>query len=68
VEIIAGGGIVKPKIRELREEKHWSQKYLAEVLGVGQNTLSRWERGAYYPSLAYLSNITENTPPSSRWR
>lgn len=50
---------MKPKIRELREEKHWSQKYLAEVLGVGQNTLSRWERGAYYPSLAYLYKLEE---------
>jgi transcriptional regulator with XRE-family HTH domain len=31
-------------IRELREERDWTQKDLAEEMGVTTNTVARWER------------------------
>lgn len=31
-------------IRELRDERHWSQQALADRLGVHVITVSRWER------------------------
>lgn len=34
-------------IRELREQKDWSQEKLAEVMGVAANTVSRMENGKY---------------------
>lgn len=33
------------KIRRWREERHWSQEYLAEVAGIGVRTVQRIERG-----------------------
>lgn len=37
-------------IRNLRAEKKWSQKEMAEYLGVEQATVSRLERGEWPPS------------------
>lgn len=34
-------------IREARKRKGWSQLALARALGVGNNTVSRWETGVY---------------------
>ncbi len=34
------------KLKELRQSKNMSQQELADYLGVGQSTLSGWERGA----------------------
>ncbi len=36
-------------IRQLREERDWSQELLARRLGVGQGTVSNWERGLKVP-------------------
>jgi transcriptional regulator with XRE-family HTH domain len=39
------------KIRELRKEKKWMQKRLAEKVGVTTNMVSMWELDKYEPSI-----------------
>ena len=52
------------KIRELRKEKKWRQKRLAEEVGVTVNMVSMWELDKYDPSifncivLADVFNVT----------
>lgn len=38
------------KIIELRNERHLTQKQLAEKLEIGQSTVSEWECGVYEPT------------------
>ncbi len=40
----------KKTIRQLREERGWSQLNLALRLGVVEGSVSRWERGVRVPS------------------
>jgi transcriptional regulator with XRE-family HTH domain len=47
-------------IKELREERHWSQFALAVKVGVRPETVSRWELGKLQPqgrNLLRLSDI-----------
>ena len=44
-------------IRELREEKAMTQKQLAEVLGVSDRAVSKWERGAGCPDISLLADL-----------
>lgn len=50
---------VGESIRELRDERGWKQRELAERLGVSPFTVSRWERGDSTPSLARLNEIAD---------
>lgn len=36
-------------LRELRSEKHMTQEQLAEILGVTNRSISRWENGVNMP-------------------
>lgn len=46
-------GLLMPaEIRERRERLGLTQQELQELLGLGGNSLSRWESGAYYQSRA----------------
>jgi len=45
------------QIIQAREEKHLTQKQLAELTGIPQGHISRIENGNYNPSLAYLKRI-----------
>lgn len=45
------------KIRELRMRQTMSQENLASVLGVGSNTISRWETGTYKTTPEDLDKI-----------
>lgn len=38
-------GMSKEELREFRKRMGYSQIELAEVLGLTQNTISRWEKG-----------------------
>lgn len=38
------------QIRQMREDREWSQERLAEYLGVKQATVSRLEKGRWVPS------------------
>ncbi|MGY3724885.1 putative transcriptional regulator [Granulicatella balaenopterae] len=37
-------------LREIRDEKHLTQKELAKILGVSRNTISSIETGQYSPT------------------
>ena len=52
-------------IRQLREERGWSQELLARRLGVGQGTVSNWERGLKVPqprTLLRLADLFDMSP------
>lgn len=47
------------RIRELREEAHMSQVRLAIELEVAQETISAYESGKHYPSVASLLKLSK---------
>ncbi len=54
-------------LRQLREERGWTQLDLALRLGVAQNTISKWESGQVVPSEANryrLMVLFTSTPPT----
>lgn len=46
-------------IRELREERRWSQEEMAERLGMSKNGYAKIERGESSPNLERLSQIAQ---------
>ena len=46
-------------IRQLRQERHWTQLELAYKVGVTPLTIQNWERGRYEPSASKLRRIAE---------
>ncbi len=46
-------------IRQLREERGWSQAQLAELVGVSLKTVDHWERGLLQPDDAQLRVLGE---------
>jgi transcriptional regulator with XRE-family HTH domain len=48
------------RLRELRHERRLSQKQMAEILGVKQTLISRYERGVNYPTIPRLYKIAES--------
>lgn len=49
---------VARRIRELRTKHGLSQEQLADEVGVGTNTISRWETGTYEPTLDDLDRLS----------
>ncbi len=49
-------------IYELREDRYLTQKALADMLGVSQSTISRWERGQFLPSYTALGRLGVEGP------
>lgn len=47
------------RVRTLREDLALSQKELAELSGVTENTIGRIERGVVYPRMRTLRHIAE---------
>ena len=55
-------------LRQLREERGWTQLDLAVRLGVSLSTITKWERGVVVPSEANsyrLMVLFATTPPSA---
>lgn len=50
--------ILGREIQRYRQEKGWSQEYLAEVTGLHRTYISQLERGLKSPSVRVLSHIT----------
>lgn len=46
-------------IRELREERQWSQEQMAEYLGMSKNGYAKIERGESKPSIERLEQIAQ---------
>lgn len=46
-------------IRELREKRKMTQLQLAEILGVSDKTVSKWETGKGYPDITLLEPIAD---------
>ncbi len=46
-------------IRQLREERGWTQETLARRLGVGQAAVSAWERGERLPRRRSILRLAE---------
>ena len=46
-------------IKELREKKHFTQKQLAEVLGVSDKTISKWETDRGLPDIGLIGSLSE---------
>ncbi|OON87502.1 hypothetical protein BXO88_04355 [Oribacterium sp. C9] len=46
-------------IKKLREQRKMTQLQLAEILGVSEKTVSKWESGRGYPSLDPLKEISK---------
>lgn len=46
-------------IRELREQRNWTQEYMAEQLGLTRNGYAKIERGESTPSLERLDDIAK---------
>jgi len=44
-------------IRKFREQKQWSQEYMAEQLGLSKNGYAKVERGESRPSLDRLNRL-----------
>lgn len=45
---------INEKIKELRTEKGLTQKELSKALGIGQSTISEWEKGIYEPTASAI--------------
>ena len=52
-------------IRELREHQNMTQLQLAEILGVSDKTVSKWETGKGYPDITLLEPIADAFKVSS---
>lgn len=46
-------------ILKLRKEKHMTQSELADILGVSDKTVSKWERGQGIPDVSLLMGLSE---------
>lgn len=47
------------KIKKLRQERGWSQDYLAEKVGIGQQYISKYESGKLSPSFKTLEKLAD---------
>lgn len=46
-------------IKKMREKRNLTQKQLAELLGVKQSNISRWEAGTYQPNATTLKKMAD---------
>ena len=50
---------MKTRLKELRQESNYTQKYVADYLNVKQNTYSQYETGLRDISLESLARLSE---------
>lgn len=50
---------MKKTIRQLREERGWTQFELAVKVGVQPGAISNWERGIHEPKVSQLRRLAE---------
>ena len=49
--------MIAERIKELREEKGWTQTELAKILGVTRSCVNAWEMGISVPSTQYVVEL-----------
>lgn len=49
--------MIAERIKELREEKAWTQTELAKILGVTRSCVNAWEMGISVPSTQYVAEL-----------
>lgn len=49
--------VIGEKIREIREFNHYTQRELAEMLGVSQDLVCCWEKGKTYITVLQLRDL-----------
>ena len=49
--------MIAERIKELREEKAWTQTDLAKILGVTRSCVNAWEMGISVPSTQYVVEL-----------
>ena len=49
--------MIAERIKELREEKAWTQAELAKILGVTRSCVNAWEMGISVPSTQYVVEL-----------
>lgn len=47
------------KLKELREEKNYSQKFLASLLGLSANIICEYEKGRSQPNIETLTKLAD---------
>jgi transcriptional regulator with XRE-family HTH domain len=47
------------KLKKLRQERGWSQEYLAQMVGIGQQYISKYESGKQSPSFKTLEKLAD---------
>ncbi len=47
------------RLKELREEKGWTQDKLAKMLGYTESCVGKWERGKTEPNLNDLARVAQ---------
>jgi transcriptional regulator with XRE-family HTH domain len=50
---------IKDRIRQLRQERNWSQTQLAQKMGIHQKQVSAYERGRNVPSTEVLIKLAD---------
>lgn len=74
--------MVYKRVRGLREDKDWTQKYIADLLFINRRTYSAYENGVnsmspeilirlaqiHNTSIDYLLGLTDNSMPYERKR
>lgn len=51
--------IVRTRLIEARQQRHWSQQEVADLLATTQNNVSRWERGITTPNPYFRAKLCE---------
>jgi transcriptional regulator with XRE-family HTH domain len=51
--------IIAKNIKQLRQEKNWTQQEMADMLFVTRQTVSNWENGKALPDVETLLQIAE---------
>lgn len=57
-KIILGDMMIYRRIKDLREDNDWTQKYVADLLHISRSTYSAYENGANAPPIEVLISLS----------
>jgi transcriptional regulator with XRE-family HTH domain len=56
--LFLGDGMLKERLKSLREDKDWTQQNVSEMLFIGRSTYSAYETGANCPPVEVLIRLS----------